>query len=119
MAAFQLFDADIDIIDRNGRNPDQTVRVDAAVVNQPVVIDPEARLLHASIVESKQIQHQGRIEHLRAETVFFHFLDSRVGIPSTGVMLESFAHFVGSKAERLRGISSGTPFFQRSTGSMT
>src|SRR6266542_6126386 len=56
-AAFQLFDADIDIIDRNGWNPDQPVSIDATIIDQPIIIDPEARLLHASIVESEQIQH--------------------------------------------------------------
>ena len=57
VATFQLFDADIDIVDGNGRNTDQPVSIYATIGGQPVIIDPEARLLHAGIVESKQIQH--------------------------------------------------------------
>ena len=78
-------------------------------------IDPEALLLHAGIVESKQIQHQGWVEHFRAEAVFFHFLDSRVGIPSTGVMLESLAHFVGRKEWSISAVFFRNAFLPRST----
>src|SRR5207253_10580998 len=61
VTALQLFNADIYVIDRDGWNTDQPTRVDAAVFDQPIVVDAEKGLLHSSIVEGEKIQHQGRV----------------------------------------------------------
>src|SRR6266545_2619703 len=69
VASLEFFDAVIDVIDRNGRNADQPIRIDAAVIDKPVVVDAEASFLQTGIVESEKIEHQGRIEHFSAKAV--------------------------------------------------
>src|SRR6266540_1223269 len=63
VASLELFDAVIDVIDRNGRNADEPIRIDAAVVDKPVIVDAKASFLQTGIIESEEIEHQGRIKH--------------------------------------------------------
>src|SRR5262245_3079439 len=107
MAALEFFEAVVDVVNRNSRDADQPMGVDAAVIDQPIVVNPKAGFLQAGIVESKEIEHQGRIEHFSAEPIGFHFFHSGVGVPATGMLLEAFADLMRRKQR-----SSLTVFFR-------
>ena len=57
VAPFELFDTVVDIVHRNGGDPDQTISIDAAIIDQPVVVDAKTGFLQPGIIESKEIEH--------------------------------------------------------------
>src|SRR5258706_5348596 len=52
-AAFELFDAVVDVVNRDRRNTDQTAGVGAAVIDQPVVVSAEASFLQPGVVDGE------------------------------------------------------------------
>src|SRR5690242_15565658 len=56
--AFQFFDSVFNVVNRNRGNTDQAIGIDAAIIDEPVVVNAKARLLESGIIERKQIEHQ-------------------------------------------------------------
>ena len=101
VAALELLDALLDIIHWNRGDPDQAIGTDAAVVDQPVVINAKTGFLQARIIEREEIEHQSWIEHFRTEPVGFHLFDAGARIPTAGMLLKTFAYLMRRK-ERCR-----------------
>src|ERR1044071_7951620 len=97
LAAFELFDALLDVRHWNRGDPDQSIAIDAAVLDQPVVINAKTGLLEAGIIEREEIEHQSRIEHFRTEPIGFHFFDAGARIPTAGMLLKTFAYLMRGK----------------------
>src|SRR2546422_8486134 len=100
VAALQLLDGTVDVVDGDGRNADEALAVHAAVFDQPVVEEEKARFLHSGVMKGIETQQQRRIEPLGAQAVDFHLPDPRVRVRSALAPLESFAQLVGRKHRR-------------------
>ena len=74
--------------------------VDAAIIDQPIVVNAKAGFLQPGIVEREEIEHQCRIEHFGAQTVGFHFFHPGIRVPAAGMLLEAFADLVRWKERR-------------------
>src|ERR1041385_8496235 len=91
LAALHLGDAAVGVVERDRGAADQTMRRDAAIIHQPIVVDAEAGFLHARVVEREEAERERRVEHLGAEAVGLHLLDARVRVLPAGMSLEAFA----------------------------
>ena len=113
MAALELFDAVVDVVDRDRRNADQPVGVDAAIIDQPIIVNAKARFLQSGIVEREKIQAQGRIEHFGAQAVGFHFFHPGIRVPAAGMLLEAFADLMRRKERRRFAVFFRHAFFPK------
>src|SRR5438067_5973157 len=99
-AALELLHRLVDVVHRDRRDADEAVRRDAAVLEQPIVVDAKAGLLQPRVREREKAEHQRGVEHLRAQAIDFHLLDARVRIVAAGALLEALAELVRRKERR-------------------
>src|ERR1051325_6570638 len=111
VAALELFDPMIDVVHWNRRDADQSIGIDAAIIDQPIVIDAKTGFLQAGIIEGEQIEHQSRIEHFSTEAVRFHLFHPGAWIPTAGMLLKTFAHLMWRKERRRLSILLRHTFF--------
>ena len=99
-AALEFLDAVVDVVNRDGGNADQAGCVGAAIVDQPIVVNAKTFFLQSGIVETEEIKTQGRVKHLGTQAIGFHFAHARFGVPTAGVLLETFADLMRRKKRR-------------------
>src|SRR5439155_7435268 len=69
---------------RDQRDAHEPLRVVAAVLGEPVVVDVKARPLQLRVLQPEQPERQRRVEHLAVHTVGILVLHPRRGVPATG-----------------------------------
>src|SRR6266545_4711212 len=92
-AAFEFLYRFIDIVDGDRGDPDQALRRHFTIIDQPVVVSTETDGLEFAVVHSEVGQQIGREQHLGAEPIGFHLLDSMGWIRSPGMSLKTAADF--------------------------
>src|SRR5215471_20831686 len=100
-ATFQLLYCPVDIIDRDRADADQTIRSNFAIINQPVVVCSETGLLQLCIIHGEVRQQVGRVKHLGAKSIGFHFLDSAIWVRPAGMGLKALPYFEHRKNRSL------------------
>jgi len=79
----------------------KAVGSDRAILQDPIIVDPEAGLLQSGVLESEQVHGEARVEHLAAHPIHRHLLHPLVGVPPTGMGLKEPAHLPLGKHRRL------------------
>ena len=78
----------VDVVRRDRRDADQLFRRGGAVLDQPVVVDAEARLLQRRIAEAEEGERGRRVEDLGGDTVGRHLGASGLRVGSARMRTE-------------------------------
>ena len=111
-AALELFYRLINVVNRDSGNTDQALGRHLAILDQPIVVCPEAGLLQFSIIHGEVRQQIGGVEHFCAETIGFHLFDSARWIRAAGMGLKTFSDFEHRKNRSLVSQCRRNPLLQ-------
>src|SRR6266478_7267459 len=92
-AALQLLYRPVDVINGDRSDTNQATGSNLTIINQPIVVRPETRLLELCVVHGEVRQQVSRIKHLGAQPIGFHLLDSASWVRPARVGLKAFPHF--------------------------
>jgi len=87
--AFKLLDAFVDVVNRNCRDPEQTLGRHFAVIDQPIIVGAERDFLKLGIVHRKVGQKIRREKHFAAYAICFHLCDSVRWVRAAGMRLKA------------------------------
>src|SRR5437899_5745124 len=100
-ATLQLLYRPVDVINGDRSDTNQTIGSNLTIINQPIVVRPETRLLKLCVVHGEVREQVRRIKHLGAQPIGFHFLDSASWVRPARVGLEAFPYFEHRKNRSL------------------